>query len=126
MLTQEDIQYIQLMIDERIESSKVRPHSGRAEKDYHTTYDIRDLIMDHLAEFKQWIGAESFQLALLRHFLAQRTTLRPRDLEIINNGRSNTSHIRRFDQQVANAVQEWRHGPFQKTDKPGHYVLAQH
>ena len=123
MLTQEDIEYIQLMIDERIASSEAKPRAPRIEKDYHTVYDIRDLIMGHLAEFKQWIGAECFQLTLLRHFLAQRVTYKARDLEIMPNGKSGTSHVTRFDQSVANAIQTWKHGPFRKTDKPGHYVL---
>lgn len=103
MLTQEDIEFIQLLIDERIAASNNSKPKARKLKDYHTVYDIRDLIRQHLAEFRQWVGQETFQIALLRHFLANHTTMRPLDQEQMTTG-SHGGAISKFDQQVANAI----------------------
>ena len=124
MLTPEDVEFITLLIDERIEASRASRSTPRETKDYHTTYDIRALIRLHLQEFKQWVGKDSFQLPLLRHFLALKTTMRARDLDVMPNGRKGQSHCTRFDNQVANAIQTWVDGPFRKTDKLGHYELV--
>jgi len=124
MLTQEDIEFIQLLIDQRIATFKQPAVKPQQDKNYHTVYEIRDIIMMMLPEFKQWINKESFQVTLLRHFLAIHVNQKPGDFEIILNGKNKgQSQLTRFNQQIANAIQTWRHGPFIKTDTPGTYLF---
>lgn len=112
MLTNEDIELIQLMIDERIKASKVT--RAVSSKDYHTVNAIRDLIRTFLPEFRQFVRSEPFPLETLRTFLRARTELLPRDTEV-NPGDTTCD---RFDRQVANAVDidHWPDCPIKKSE----------
>jgi hypothetical protein len=121
MLTPEDIEFITNLIDQRILAA--RPQSTK-EPDYHTTNDIRRLILLHLPEFRQWAGCQPFPVSLIRHFLSTRITMRERDLDDIKCGRNNNSVCTRFDQQLGNALLHWPGGPLCKADKRGYYKFV--
>ena len=125
MLTQEDIEFIQLLIDDRINASKAK--GTETDKDYHTTHAIRALIRQTLPEFRQWVGTEPFPLDMLRFFLRSRANLLPSDLETISAGKGKISHVTRFDNQVGNAIHlsVWPDSPFRPV-RTGYYRLLRH
>lgn len=112
MLTNEDIEFIRLMIDDRINASKGA--RTKMASDYHTVHDIRSLIQAHIAEFRQFVREEPFSLESLRTFLRARTKLLPRDTEISPGD----AVCDRFDRQVSNAIKAeyWPDCPIRKIE----------
>lgn len=125
MFSPDQIRFIEELIDQKIAGTRPRGLAVKASQEYHSVHEIRFLITKHLGEFRQWIGVNEFHLSLLRHFLAQRVTMRELDKEIMKNGRANkVPTTTRFDMQVTNALQNWQCVPFVKTDKTGFYTFA--
>lgn len=116
--TPEQIAIIERIVDQRIQAQSNR----RRIKDYHTTDDIRDLIIEHLPEFREFIGNSEFPVNVLRFFLKNKATLRAKDTEILyDKGKAQTD---RFSQQVGNAIQPaaWKDSPFEQV-RQGSYRL---
>lgn len=114
MLTEQDIKLIEQMIDQRIQSiipqSTSKPAQTSQAKGYHTAEAIRELIRQHIAEFREWVGDRPFSLEVLRCFLKGKTSLLPNDDDILLSDKN----CIRFDRQVANAVEKWRDSPFRQ------------
>lgn len=116
--TADQIAIIEQIVDRRIQAQSKR----RYFKDYHTTCDIRDLIIEHLSEFQEFIGDSEFPVNVLRFFIKRKATLRAKDLEVVcEAGKSQTD---RFSMQVGNAIQPaaWKDSPFEQV-RPGSYRL---
>ena len=104
--TPDQIAIIEQIVDQRLQAQK--QSRQRVSKDYHTTDDIRDLIIEHLSEFREFVGDGEFPVNILRFFLRRKAALRPKDTEMMSDGQE------RFFQQVGNAIQPavWPQGPF--------------
>ena len=113
VLTPDDVSFIQEMIDIRIRAaiSPSKPAQSSQAKDYHTAEAIRDLIRQHYAEFREWVGDHPFRLEVLRCFLKRKITLLPGDHDKL----SSDKNLMRFDRQVSNALDHWKDSPFQKS-----------
>jgi hypothetical protein len=123
-LTPADIEFIQTMIDRRIQAAihPLKPSQPLQTKNYHTAEEIRDLIRLHIDEFKGFVGDQAFSLEVLRCFLKRKTTLLPGDTD----GLSSDKNYIRFDRQVANAVEHWPDCPFSKlTNRKSFYKVKQ-
>lgn len=121
MFTPEQINFIEGLIDKKIQASAAAPPRGKAAttKDYHTVREIRDLIMKHLDEWREFAFGKDFPLAALRFFLRTKVEMRPGDVEIAKNGNGEM----RFDAQVGNAlsVDHWPECPFIRSSRIGHW-----
>lgn len=120
MFTEEQITFLEQLIDQRIAQSK-RPLVN-TDKPYHTVPELRKLIMDNLQALKARFRNREFKIEVFRFILAEYTKLRPGDEEL--NG--DEKHGRpRWDQQVGNAVTApWpnEQSPFVRIDgKDGTY-----
>jgi hypothetical protein len=122
MLTNDDIRLIESLIDKRIQAS-TKP--ATAQRDYHTTPEIRKLITDNLEHLCEELGEESFELGTIRYLLSKLTVLRPGDHELIGC----TDHAQpRWEQQVGQVIASphWATGqnPFERVKgRRGHYRL---
>ena len=126
MLTPEDIEFIELLIDERIAANKtkelIEKPRANTSKQYHTVSDIRSLIRKTLPEFKQWVGDQPFPIDLLRFFLSQRTNLLPDDLENTEDSKA----LPRFHRQVVHSIRNdhWPDCPFEPAGPRSYYQLV--
>lgn len=100
-LTPEDVEFINSLIDAKLNGGSVAPVVKPKEKRYHTVQEIRMLIVKHLEELKEELGSGEFDIVLLRHFLARKTTLLEGDTEKTSNG---CHYDSRWDSRVANAL----------------------
>lgn len=101
--TPEQIAIIEKIVDQRI--SLANP-AGKTKsiRDFHSAFEIRNLIRKHIGALKVAITAKEFDIVILRHELAKLTTLRSGDTEYIRSG-SKGGIQTRWDSQVSNAVQ---------------------
>lgn len=133
MLSESDIKRIvqslgiEDLVDKRIQDflASTQPAAPAATLEtqkmhYHTTEEIKSLILQHWEEFKKWNGQETFQLRFLIQFLSQRTELREGDKHLFLKGKSIVS---RFERQVSNAARDWRDTPFIHAETRGHYRI---
>jgi hypothetical protein len=98
--TAEQIALIEQIVDCRLAIQRKHPSTTK-QKRFHTTPEIRTLIVQHLPEMCQWFGSEEFDIAVLRHFLARKTTMREGDLKVHDASHSSNT---RWDDQVLNAI----------------------
>ena len=118
--TPEQITLIEQIVDARL--ARRRQASPIRQKRFHTTPEIRHLILQHFTEMAQWFGPEEFDIAVLRHFLARKTEMREGDLEIHDASHSSTT---RWDDQVLNAISPsaWPECPIIPGSKRRHYRI---
>jgi len=124
-LSPQDIEFIKNLIDERIQralSSSEPEKPETQKKNYHTTYEIRDLMRIHWQEFKDWIIGESFHSSMLADFIKSKIELRPGDVEIIKDTTKQNRYTR-IEKQIYNAARNWKDAPFVKSDKQKHYKI---
>lgn len=110
--TPEQIALIEQIVDQRLQAQK--QSRQRTTKDYHTADDVRDLIIEHLSEFREFVGDGEFPVNVLRFFLRRKAPLRPKDTEMLGDGHK--GQMERFAQQVGNAIQPavWPQSPFEQ------------
>lgn len=119
--TPEQIAAIEQIVDAKLAAMRVRSPSSSLKR-WHTTPEIRQLITDNLPQLIAWVGDDEFDIAVLRHFLSRKTTMRDGDLEIPNPDHQN---ITRWDAQVLSAINPavWPECPIIPSDKRRHYRL---
>ena len=119
--TPEQIATIERIVDARLAAMRVLKTSSPLKR-WHTIPEIRQLITDNLSQLIAWVGEDEFDIAVLRHFLSRKTTMRDGDLEIPNPDHQN---ITRWDAQVLNAINlaSWPECPIAPSDKRRHYRL---
>lgn len=98
--TPDQIAAIEQIVDSRIAALRVRKTSSPIKR-YHTTPEIRQLITEHIDSLTEWFGDDEFDIAVLRHFLSRKTSMREGDLEIPNPDHQNMT---RWDAQVLAAI----------------------
>ena len=98
LFTEEQIAFIDNMITSRLLENKL-PRRPVKLASYHSVPEIRLLISTNIEKLKQDIGAEEFDLTILRFFLKKYTVLRSQDEEYLEN-----AGCSRFDNQVSNAI----------------------
>jgi hypothetical protein len=123
-LTTEQIAIIEQIVDAKLAARLQSTRSTAAPKRWHTTPEIRQLILQELPSLIEWFGNDEFDIAVLRHFLARKTTMRDGDLEIPNSDHQN---VTRWDSQVLTAINTsmWPECPIVPTNKRRHYRIYQ-
>jgi hypothetical protein len=124
MFNQQQIDFINHLIDQRIAESKQR-QTAKAQKPYHTTHDIRAIVHENWPEFQSYVGKIPFHVATFRHFVAMHTTMRPKDSELLSNGKAKPSFAPRFESQCANALDKWPNGKILSAGRNGYYCIAE-
>jgi hypothetical protein len=106
MFTPDQIALIEQIVDKRIALRKTRG----PQRPYHTIPEIRELIVMHLPSLQAEIGNDEFDIAVLRHCLARKITLRDADLEYVG---TEGNKSRRWEQQTLSALnlQAWPECP---------------
>ena len=94
----EQIAIIEGIVDAKLASIGLLTQTTADLKPYHTIVEIRKLIIEQLPNLIEWFGSNEFDIAVLRHFLARKITMREGDLELL------TKNMTRWDQQVLNAL----------------------
>ena len=122
--TPEQIAIIEQIVDAKLAASRRSTRPTAVQKRWHTIPEIRQLILQQLPSLIEWFGNDEFDIAVLRHFLARKTTMRDGDLEIPNADHQNMT---RWDAQVLAAVNPsmWPQCPIVPTSKRRHYRLNQ-
>jgi hypothetical protein len=118
--TPEQIAFIDKMIADRLLQLKVKTATV---KNHHSLPEIRLLIMTHIEAIKKELGADDFDLSVLRFVLKKHTKLRSEDEQYMKS-----SKCIRFDNQVANAIRSdgWPNGcPIESTGKPRKYRFTE-
>jgi hypothetical protein len=119
--TPELVALIEQIVDARLAlmlSRKTATHP----KSYHTTPEIRHLVLKHLPELRDQVKDREFPVSFLRFFLASKVIMRSKDTEPhAETGKSTTT---RFDHQVGHAVQPatWKDSPFERA-RNGYYRI---
>jgi hypothetical protein len=121
--TPEQIEFIEQIIDRRMIARLSARHSRSIQrKEYHTTREIRHLVLKHLPELRDQVKDREFPVSFLRFFLASKVIMRSKDTEPhAETGKSTTT---RFDHQVGHAVQPatWKDSPFERA-RNGYYRI---
>ena len=120
-ITPEVIAVIEQIDDARLSALGLQK-AAPALRRYHTIPEIRLLITENMPSLIGWFGDDDFDIAVLRHFLSRKTTLRDGDLEIPNPDHQNMT---RWDAQVLNAINptNWPECPIVQSSKRRHYRL---
>jgi glutathione S-transferase len=69
MFTQDQINFINQLIDDRIAHHAQSERKKSRMRDFHTINDIRDLILSNLEEFRAFCCGDEFHIATLTSFL---------------------------------------------------------
>jgi len=118
MFTQDQIDLIIGIVDERIAYRKtVKTEAERPP--FHSIHCIRQLILSHLEEFKDFCNGEDFHTSMLVVFLKQKTTLSLLDLET-REGKLMT----RFEHQCHHALYKWEDGPIETAVRRGYWCFV--
>lgn len=120
-LTSEDCALIEQIARKAVNEALQRKRA-RSTSSHTKAHEIREFILDNLDELQREFGTnEPFDIAVLRHWITKRITLKPRDMEEISGGAP------RLHSQIHNAltVNGWPGGnaPIQAASKRGHYIL---
>lgn len=119
--TPEQVAFIERIVDARLLANQ-KPISGTS-KNYHSAVEIKMLIMNNIAEIRDWFGEREFDIASFRDFLARKTTLRHGDLEPLSSEKNGI----RWNTQVTNALklEHWPDCPVVPGSKRRAYRLIQ-
>ena len=117
-------QIAQRVYDNRSSVAKLpsKPTAEAKAKDYHTIPQIRALVLQHLAEFSEYVGQEPFDIAIPRHWFSLKTQMMPGDL-IVTNGKHQS--VTRWEQQFLSAISSntWPESPFLSVGQRRMYCL---
>lgn len=123
-LSPEDLALIGQMINQAI-NERTAPFntltSQTQAKDYHTIPEVRNIITELLPEFRKWVASESFELAVIRHFVMVRVDFRSGNYDLQSTGGRGNGHCTRLESQINSAIQTWHGGPFSKGERKGYY-----
>jgi hypothetical protein len=114
MFTQEQIEFINQLIDAR-----VARHTQQGQS-HHSLSQVRSLILVNLYEFKTFCLGGEFHVATLTSFLKQKTELTLRDNELMSRGKE-VSPLTRFESQVHTCLMKWRNPPIERATRRGYY-----
>jgi hypothetical protein len=108
MFTQDQINFINQLIDDRIAHHAQSERKKSRMRDFHTINDIRDLILSNLEEFRAFCCGDEFYIATLTSFLKLKTEL--------------TAHyMTRFESQVQSCFPKWHDAPIERASRRGYY-----
>jgi hypothetical protein len=120
-LTPEDITLIQQIARKAAREVLAEKPIKRSEN-YTQVPEIRNFIIDNFEALLEEFGSDqSFDIAVLRHWLAKQMQLKPNDMQILADG------YPRFFSQISNALNGagWpnEEAPIQPTSRRSHWVL---
>lgn len=118
MLTQHDLDLIAAMISDAItKAMAVQPDEKPVtQKSYHDSEEIKKIIIEHLDEFRAFVGFDYFAVETLRCFLRTKMTLSEADVEIVDNRYPGGKT--RFCAMVCYVLaRPWPDGPFIKLNR---------
>ena len=120
MFTQDQINYINHLIDDRIAHHAQPDRQQSRMRDFHTTNDIRFLIVEYLEEFRDFCSGDEFHIATLTSFLKLQTKLTAHDKEPMTQGKTGNT-MTRFESQVQNCFYNWHDAPIERAARRGYY-----
>ena len=120
MFTQEQINFINQLIDDRI-AHHAQPDCQKSRmRDFHTINDIRTLIVENLEEFRSFCSGDEFHIATLTSFLKLQTDLTAHDKEPMPQGKAGNPTTR-FESQVQSVFSKWHYAPIERAARRGYY-----
>jgi hypothetical protein len=126
--TPEDIQFFEQLVDRRLEAllgapaqTTPTPPPGR---NYHSIPEIRNIIQENIAEFREWAQSEVFHMEVLYNFILKKVTLRACDSELLSHGGKEASLDIRFKKQFGNTLVTWKYGPVRAAGRRGYYTFT--
>jgi hypothetical protein len=122
MFTQDQINFINQLIDDRIAHHAQPDRQQSRMRDFHTIKDIRFLIVEYLEEFRDFCFGDEFHIATLASFLKLKTELTAHDKELMPQGRAGNP-VTRFESQVQSALAKWP-APIERAARHGYYRLV--
>jgi hypothetical protein len=123
MFTQDQINFINQLIDDRIAHHAQPDRQQSRMRDFHTIKDIRFLIVEYLEEFRDFCFGDEFHIATLTSFLKLKTELTAYDKEPKPKGRAG-NRMTRFESQVQSALAKWHGAPIERAARRGYYRLV--
>jgi len=121
MFTQEQLNLIAEIVDLRTASHEQSMHQlmHKGGTGYHTLEDIRNILVNRLDEFRDFLGDGDFHISVLHAFLRKSVELSPLDKELrsYNSG----APITRFEHQVCQAFKRWQNAPIKRAARRGYY-----
>ena len=118
MFTQDEINFINQLIDARIAHHAQSDRQESRMRDFHTIGDIRALIVANLEEFRVFCFGDEFHIATLTSFLKLKTELTAYDKETLSQGKNK---VTRFESQVRSVFSKWRNAPIKRAARRGYY-----
>jgi uncharacterized Rmd1/YagE family protein len=118
MFTQDEINFINQLIDARIAHHAQLDHQNSRMRDFHTIGDIKALILKNVEEFRSFCSGDEFHLATLTMFLKMHTELTAYDKETLSQGKNK---VTRFESQVRSVFSKWRNAPIKRAARRGYY-----
>ena len=120
MFTQEQINFINQLIDDRIAHHAQPDRQKSRMRDFHTIGDIRALILANLEEFRAFCFGDEFHIATLTSFLKLKTELTANDKEPMPQGKA-SNPTTRFESQVQSVFAKWHDAPIERAARRGYY-----
>lgn len=121
MFTQDQINFISELINERIAHHAQLDHQNSRIRHFHTIGDIRALIVENLEEFRSLCSGDEFHIATLITFLKLQTELTAYDKETQPQRRHNDNPGTRFESQVRHVFSKWHNAPIERASRRGYY-----
>ena len=123
MFTQEQINFINQLIDDRIAYHAQPDCQESRMREFHTIGDIRALILFNLEEFKAFCFGDEFHIATLTSFLKLKTELTADDKESMPQGKA-SNPMTRFESQVQSVFSKWHDAPIERAARRGYYQFV--
>jgi hypothetical protein len=120
MFTQDQINFINQLIDERIAHHAQFDRQESRMRVFHTIGDIRALIVANLEEFRAFCFGDEFHIATLTSFLKLKTELTADDKEPMPQGKA-SNPMTRFESQVQSVFSKWHDAPIERAARRGYY-----
>jgi hypothetical protein len=120
MFTQDQINFISQLIDDRIAHHAQLDHQNSRMRDFHTIGDIRALILANLEDFRSFCSGDEFHIATLTSFLKLKTELTAYDKEPMPQGKA-SNPMTRFESQVQSIFSKWHNAPIERAARRGYY-----
>jgi len=120
MFTQDQINFINQLIDDRIAHHAQPDRQQSRMRDFHTISDIRFLIVEYLEEFRDFCSGDEFHIATLTSFLKLKTELTAYDKEQMPQGKA-SNPTTRFESQVQSVFSKWHDAPIERAARRGYY-----
>ena len=120
MFTQDQINFINQLIDARFAHHAQFDRQESRMRDFHTIGDIRALIIANLEEFRAFCFGDEFHIATLTSFLKLKTELTADDKEPMPQGKA-SNPMTRFESQVQSVFPKWHDAPMERAARRGYY-----